>query len=88
MRGIQRDATEDTIATARLAGLEHGDDMRIIDRRSRSRLAQEPAPDQLVRRQGRREDLQRHLPVKPLISRAEHLPQPSRPRRSAADALR
>ncbi len=57
---------------ARLAGLEHRDDMRVIHRRSRPRLPQEPLPELRIGRQRRRQNLQRHQPAQPLIARPEH----------------
>jgi hypothetical protein len=60
------------------AGLMHRDDVRVIDRRGRPRLAQEPLPEPLISRQCRRQDLQRHPPAQPLITRAEHHRHPTR----------
>jgi hypothetical protein len=56
----------------------HRDDVRVIDRRRRPRLAQEPLPEPLIAGQRRRQDLQRHPPVQPLITRAEHHRHPTR----------
>ena len=56
----------------RLARREDRHDVRVIDRRGRPRLSGEAPPEFLVTRQRRRENLQRHGPVQPLVARPEH----------------
>ena len=63
---------------AGLAGLVHRDDVRILDRRGRLRLPDKPAPEILIGRQRRAEDLQRDQAVQPLITRPEHHRHPAR----------
>ena len=46
--------------------------MRIIHGRRRPGLTNETLPERLIGRQCRREDLQRYLPLKPLILGPEH----------------
>ena len=57
----------------RLAGLVHGDDVRMVHRRDRPRLAHEPLADHFVPGQ----QLQRHHPAQPLVTRAEHRRHPA-----------
>ena len=61
-----------------LAGLVDRDDVRVIDRGRRPGLGDEPAPERRVRRQRRREDLQRHQPAQPLVAGPEHHRHPAR----------
>ena len=56
----------------RIAGFVHGDDVRIIHGRRRPGFADEAVPECLVRGQRGREDLQRYLPLKPLVLGAEY----------------
>ena len=64
---------------ARLPGLIHRQDVRVIDRRRGPGLAQEPAAELLIGGQPRRQHLQRHHPAQPLIAGAEHHRHPARP---------
>ena len=63
---------------AGLTGLVHRDDVRILNRRGRLRLPDKPAPEILIGRQRRAEDLQRDQAVQPLITRPEHHRHPAR----------
>ena len=63
---------------ADLADLIDRDDVRVIDRRRRLRLVQEPLPELLIGGQRRRQQLQGHPPVQPLIIGAEHYRHPAR----------
>ena len=56
----------------RIACFEHRDDVRIIHRRRRPGFTNETVPERLVRRHRGREDLERYLPVKPVILGPEH----------------
>ena len=71
-------AHRDEQHAACLARLVDGDDVRVIDRGRGPRLAEEPAPELLVGRQRRGQDLQRHRPVKPLVEGAEDDGHPAR----------
>ncbi len=64
---------------ARLAGVVHRDDVRVIHRRRRPRLGDEPPPELLVHRHRRREDLQRHQAAQPLIAGPEDHREPACP---------
>src|ERR1700691_1987460 len=56
----------------RLTSLEHRDDVRIVHRGRGPRFEDEAVPERLVRRQGRREDLQSYLPLEPLVLGPEY----------------
>jgi hypothetical protein len=62
-----------------LAGLVDRDDVRVIDRRRRPGLGDEPAPERRVCGQCRGEDLQGHQPAQPLVAGTEHQPHPAHP---------
>jgi hypothetical protein len=55
----------------RIACLEDRDDVRIVHGRRRPGFTNETVPECLIRRQRGREDLERHLPLKPLILGSE-----------------
>jgi hypothetical protein len=56
----------------RVAGFVDRDDVRIIHGRRRPGLADEAVPERLARGQRGREDLERYLPLEPLVLGAEY----------------
>jgi hypothetical protein len=56
----------------RIAGFEHRNDVRIIHGRRTPGFTNEAVPECLIRRQRRREDLERYLPLEPLILGPEY----------------
>jgi hypothetical protein len=56
----------------RVTSLEHRNDVRIVRRGCGAGFKDETVPECLVRCQGRREDFQRHLALKPLILGPEY----------------
>ena len=58
--------------TVRISGFEHRDDVRIVHGRRGPGLTDEAVPECLIRRQARRENLERYLPVEPLILGSEY----------------
>src|SRR5258707_15742141 len=58
--------------TARLAGLEDRDDVRVVHRRCGARLPDETLPERLVGSQGRSQDLERDRAIQAFVVRAEH----------------
>ena len=55
----------------RLAGVEHRNDVGVVDGRRDPRFADEPFPERIVGRQPGSQDLQRDIPVKPGFMSAE-----------------
>ena len=70
------EAHRDVLVAVGLAGRVDRDDVRVVHRRHRQRLAREPLPDGLIPGQ----QLERHPPSEPDVAGAEHRRHPADPR--------